>query len=184
MGSWRGRACVLQNVWFLLGDQDMESAEGAGSASDVGAAGELGSFFHGENLGFDVAVDFGFILQFAAVGGDFAFDFAIDFDFACCDVAFDVGVLADGDAAFVGDDFAIDFSVDDHVVGEADGTGDFDSAGEDISRVGHGGRNGAKRKLLGNRKAWRERMRMPRKAAIFSCMWRMPCEEVVLTGRE
>ena len=67
MGSWRGRACVLQNVWFLLGDQDMESAEGAGSASDVGAAGELGSFFHGEDLGFDVAVDFGFVLQFAAV---------------------------------------------------------------------------------------------------------------------
>ena len=144
----------------------------------------MGSFFHGENLGFDVAVDFGFVLQFAAVGGDFAFDFAIDFDFACGDVAFDVGVFADGDAAFVGDDFAIDFSVDDHVVGEADGTGDFDSAGEDISRVGHGEGNGAKRKLLGNRKAWVERMRLPRNPAIFSCMWRMPCEGVMLTDRE
>lgn len=67
VSSWMARACVSQNAEIPRGDQDMESAEGAGSASDVGAAGELGSFFHGEDLGFDVAVDFGFVLQFAAV---------------------------------------------------------------------------------------------------------------------
>ena len=106
-------------------------------AADFGAASELGTFLHGENLRFDVAIDFAFVFQLAAVGGDFAFDITEYFHLTGRDIAFDLGVLADGDLAFLGSDFAFDPTIDDHVVGEANGADDFDSGGEDVGGVRH-----------------------------------------------
>ena len=97
----------------------------------------MSTFFHGEDLGFDVAVDFGFVLQLAALGSDFAFDIAVDFNFTGTDIAFYPGVFTDGDFAFVRSNFTFDLSIDDHVVGEADGADNFDSGGEDVSSVCH-----------------------------------------------
>ena len=98
-------------------------------ATDFGATGKGSTFLHGEDLGLDVAVDAGLVVQFAALGGDFAFDLAVDLHFAGGDVAIDGGILADGHLAFVGGDFTFDFTIDDHVIAETDGTGDFDAAG-------------------------------------------------------
>jgi hypothetical protein len=113
-----------------------------GSAADVGAAGKLGTFFHREHLGFDVAVDAGLVFQLTALGSDFAFDLAVNFDFASGDVALDIGVFTNRNFPFVGHDFAIDFAVDDHVVREADRTDDFDSTGEHVRRISHNCRKG------------------------------------------
>lgn len=110
---------------------------GQGSASDVCAAGKLCTFLHGEYLGLDVAIDLGLVLQLATLGSDFPFDLAVNFHFTGSDIALDDGIFTNGHAALVRSDFAVDFSIDDHVVGEADGTGDFDSAGEHVCRIGH-----------------------------------------------
>jgi len=109
------------------------------SAADVGTAGEFGALFHREDLGLDIAVDPRLVLEFATLGSDLALDFAVDFDLSGADIADDGGVFADGHAAFVGHDFTIDLPIDDHVIREADGTGDLDSVGEDVCRVGHDG---------------------------------------------
>ena len=53
-------------------------------------------------------------------------DLAVDDDRAGIDFGFDFGGFANGESA-VGGDFTLDFAVDDHVVGETDGSGDFDS---------------------------------------------------------
>ncbi len=106
-----------------------------GLASDFGATRKLSTFFHGENLGFDVASDFGLIFQFAAVRGDFTFDFTENFNFASRDVAFDLGILADSDFAFVRSDLTFDFSIDDHVIRKTNGADDFNSGGEDVGSI-------------------------------------------------
>lgn len=72
----------------------------SGSAADLGAAGELGTFFHGEDFGFDVSVDSGFVLELAALGGDFPFDISVDLDFAGGDIAYYFGIFTDGDLPF------------------------------------------------------------------------------------
>ncbi len=108
------------------------------SAADLGAAGKLGTFFHGEDLRLDVAIDLRLVLELAALRSDFAFDLAVDFHFAGGDVALDDGIFSDRDTALVRTDFAFDLAIDDHVMSKADGAGDFDSAGENIGGSGHG----------------------------------------------
>ncbi len=107
------------------------------SASDFGAPAELGAFFHGENLGLNIAVDLGLVLELAALGSDFALDVAVNFHVAGGDIAFDLGVFADGDLALLGVDLALDLSIDDHVVREADRADDFDAGGENVGRICH-----------------------------------------------
>ena len=109
-----------------------------GLAADFGAAGKGCTFFHREHLGLDVAVDLRLVLEFATLGSDFAFDLAVNFHFTGSHVAFDDGVFANRDPAFVGSDFAFDFTVNDHVIGKADGAVDFDSTGKNVGRIGHG----------------------------------------------
>ena len=112
----------------------------------------MGTFFHGEYLGFDVAVDLGFVLQFAALGSDLAFDVSVNFHVARSDIAFHHGILTDGDLALVGSDFPFDLSIDNHVVREADGADDFDAGGEDVCRVCHSASRKADAGQGGNRK--------------------------------
>ena len=136
-------------MWFALSKGLLNRRN---SAADLGAAAELGAFLHGEDLGFDVAVDLGLVLELASLGGDLAFHIAIDFDVAGGDIAFDDGVFTDGDLAFVRGDLALDLAIDDHVVGEADGADDFDAGGEDVGRVCHNAANEAEAGAGGNRK--------------------------------
>lgn len=125
-----------------------------GLSANLGAAGELGTFFHGENLGFDITVDLGFVLELAALGGDFAFYIAVNFDFTCGYVALDFSVLTDGNFTLFGGDFTFDFTVDDHVVGETDRTDDLDSGGEDVGCVSHGEEGKQSGEVLATAKIW------------------------------
>lgn len=103
-----------------------------GFATDGGASVEGGAFFDGEGASGDVANEDGIAFEFAALlDDDVAFDLAEDDDGAGFDFAFDVGVFADGEGT-IGVDFALDASVDDEVVGELDGTFDFDVVGEHV----------------------------------------------------
>lgn len=72
-----------------------------GLASDFCPTRQLSAFFHGEHLGFNVAGNFRFIFELAAVRGDFTFDFTENFNLAGSDIAFDLGILTDGDFSFI-----------------------------------------------------------------------------------
>ena len=77
------------------------------------------------------------------LSGSLALNLAVDLHFAGGNVAIHGGVLADGHLAFVGGDFTFDFAIDDHVVAETNGTGDFDTAGENVGGIGHNERENA-----------------------------------------
>lgn len=87
-----------------------------GLTTDFGAACELGTFFHREHLGFDVASDLGLIFKLTTMRSDFTLNFTEDFDFTSGDIAFDLGILANGHFAFVRCDLTFNFAIDDHVI--------------------------------------------------------------------
>jgi hypothetical protein len=103
--------------------------------TDFGATCKLGTFFHGEHLGFDVARDFGLIFQLTTMRSDFALDFTEDFHFTSGDIAFDLGILADRHFAFVRCDLTFNFAIDDHVIRKTNGADDFNSGGEDVGSI-------------------------------------------------
>ena len=120
-----------------------------GLTTDGGATVEGSAFLDGEGASGDVANQDGVAFELAAfLDDDVAFDLAEDDNGAGFDFALDVGVFADGECA-IGVDFAFDASVDDEVVGELDGTFDFDVVGKYVFSGCHGGRGGALGLLCG-----------------------------------
>lgn len=105
--------------------------------TDFGAAGEAGTFDHGEDVGGDIAIDDGVVVEVAAGGVKVTVYTAVDVDFTGADVAFDVGEFTDGDLAFSGKDFALYLTVDVHVIDEGDGADDFDTLCENVGGVAH-----------------------------------------------
>lgn len=106
-----------------------------GLTTDFGATCKLGTFFHGEHLGFDVASDLGLIFKLTTMRSDFALNFTEDFDLTSGDIAFDLGILANGYFAFVRCDLTFNFAIDDHVIRKTNGADDFNSCGENVGSI-------------------------------------------------
>ncbi len=90
------------------------------------------TLLHGEGGRGDVAVDASLAVEMAALAGDVAIDLAVDLYFASIDVAFDLGLVTDGDFARVGVDLSIDVAINVHVCLEANRANNFDALSEDI----------------------------------------------------
>lgn len=124
-----------------------------GGLTDFGAAGEASTFDHGEDVGGDVAIDDGVVVEVATSGVHIAIYAAVDVHLAGADVAFDVGELADGNFAGLGEDFALYLTVDVHVILEGDGADNLDTLCKNVGRVAHNVEEGGMRLRGGIRRS-------------------------------
>lgn len=104
-----------------------------GWSANRGFSNEDGTGFDRERLGLDVTDDLSTGLQFDPFGGgEIAVNLAIDDDGSGFDFSADAGVLADGEIAIRGD-FSLDLAVNDEIIGEFDGSFDFDIRRENVA---------------------------------------------------
>lgn len=106
-------------------------------AADVNLAAKNCAWVCAKHLCLNVALVLGLGLKLAALREDCALYLTVKFYFTSFNVAFDLSVLTDCYLTLIRCDFTVDLAVDDHVIGELNGTRDFDSACENICCVSH-----------------------------------------------
>jgi hypothetical protein len=105
---------------------------GDGALADGRTAGEARSFLNGHGPGDDVTFLDGVALQLTTLGDrDISLNLAKNNDGLGADLTDHEGVFPHGERS-IGSDFPFDFAVNDQIIGELEGTFDFDVAAEDV----------------------------------------------------
>ena len=108
-----------------------------GGLTDFGSAGKTGTFNHGKNVGCDVAIYNGVVIEVAAGAVYITIYAAVYMHLTGANIALDVGKFADGHFAGLGEDFALYLSVNVHIILEGDGADNLNTLCQYVGCVAH-----------------------------------------------